>query len=210
MKINKLKLYNILMYILILVIVITLTLIVMKYALSYKNEKYKASMLTSIYDTIHIYNESINNPNTVIREEAQDVIIPNLTYKGYPVIGIIKINKINLEYPIIDDDSARALNQSIVKYAGCNVGEIGNICLAGHNNLNDTMFGKVDNLEIGDVITLISMSGEIIEYKILQKYVTVPEDIGCIRPLDKNKREVTLITCTNRSKNRLIIKAQEI
>lgn len=209
MKIDKLKLYNILMYILILIIGVTLILIAIKYTLSYKNEKYKTNILTSIYDSIQIYSEYSNNENSFIQEEATDVIVPSATYKGYPVIGIIKIDKIGLEYPIIDDNSPKALNQSIVKYVGCNVGEIGNICLAGHNYINDTMFGKVDMLELNDTITLISMSGEMTNYTIVQKYVTIPEDVGCTRSLDENKREVTLITCTNGNKNRLIIKAQE-
>lgn len=209
MKNNKLKLYNILMYVLIFVIVLTLILIVIKYTLRYKNEKDKTNILTSMYNSIQIYSEYSNNINSFIQGEYADVIVPSATYKGYPVIGIIKIDKITLEYPIIDNNSSNALKQSIVKYTGCDIGEFGNICLAGHNYINDTMFGKVDTLEINDVITLISMSGEIINYTILQKYVTIPEDVGCIRSLDENKREVTLITCTNGSKNRLIIKAQE-
>lgn len=210
MKMDKLKLYNILMYSLILVIVVTLILLAIKYILNYINEKDKTHTITSIYDSIGIYKEENVLSGTLGEENTQEVIIPSVTYKGYPVIGIIKIDKINIEYPILDNNTPQALNKSIVKYYGCMVGEVGNISLAGHNNLDNTMFGQINKLEIGDNITLITMTGEIVNYTILQKYITVPEDIGCTKSLDETKREVTLITCINGNKNRLIIKAQEL
>lgn len=59
-----------------------------------------------------------------------------LEYKGYKVIGIVKIPKINIEYPIldigdIDPESAKApMKISIIKYWGEGVNDYGNLSIA--------------------------------------------------------------------------------
>lgn len=133
---------------------------------------------------------------------------------GYKVIGIIKIEKIGLEYPIIElpslDLMDKAMKISISKFWGENVNDIGNLTLAGHNNKDGTMFGKTKNLEIGDIIELTDLNKKTIKYKIYNIFVTDPNDGRVINQDEEGVREVTLITCTNGNKNRLITKAREI
>jgi sortase A len=90
------------------------------------------------------------------------------------------------------------------------VNEVGNLCLAGHNNYDGTMFGKVKKLELGDVINLTDLEGTIKQYTIYDKYITNPNDISITETKEFGSRELTLITCTNGNKERLIIKAREI
>ena len=131
-------------------------------------------------------------------------------------IGIVKIPKINLEYPIleigsIDPESAKApMKISIIKYWGENVNDYGNLSIAGHNNKDGTMFGKTKKLEIGDIIELTDLKGQTIQYSIYDIFVTDPNDVSILLPKDEVIREVTLITCTNGNKQRLILKAKEI
>ena len=99
---------------------------------------------------------------------------------------------------------------SITKFWGNQINEIGNVTLAGHNNLSGTMFGKTKKLEIGDIIELTDIQNVTLKYEIFDKFVIDPNDISCILPVEENTREVTLITCTNGNKNRLIIKAREV
>ena len=129
--------------------------------------------------------------------------------EGHKVVGIIKIPKINLEYPILETTSKETLNLSITKFWGNKINEVGNVTLAGHNNLNGTMFGKTKNLDIGDIIELTDIQNTTLKYKIFKKYVVDPNDITVILPEHEGVREITLITCTNCNKNRLILKAQE-
>ena len=139
-----------------------------------------------------------------------------LEYKGYKVIGIVKIPKINIEYPIldigdIDPESAKApMKISIIKYWGEGVNDYGNLSIAGHNNKSGTMFGKTKNLKNGDIVELTDLTGRTIKYSIYDIFETDPNDVSILLPKDKNIREVTLITCTNGNKQRLILKAKEI
>ena len=75
--------------------------------------------------------------------------------------------------------------------------------------MNNKMFGKIDKLENGDIIELTDSQMVTIKYEVFDKYIIDPNDISCIYPVDENSREVTLITCTNRDKNRLIVKARK-
>ena len=99
---------------------------------------------------------------------------------------------------------------SIVKYWGKQVNDLGNLSIAGHNNYDGTMFGKTKKLELDDIVELTDLTGRTIEYKIYDIFVTDPNDVTILETKDEASREVTLITCTNGNKERLILKAKEI
>lgn len=98
---------------------------------------------------------------------------------------------------------------SIVRYAGGSVNGFGNLSIAGHNNYDGTMFGKTKNLEVGDIVKLTDLKKQTITYQIYHKFVTNPDDISVLTTSNQEVREVTLITCTNGNKKRLILKARE-
>ena len=124
--------------------------------------------------------------------------------------GIIEIPKLKLEYPIIDKTSEEAMKVSITKFWGKEVNDIGNFTMAGHSYLNGTMFGSNRKLNIDDIINMTDLKGKTIQYKIFDKYIIDPNDVDCVKSIDGNTREITLLTCTNGRKNRLVIKAREI
>lgn len=186
------KACNIILFILIIVAVIVAVLIAIKYIGRQKNEN-KLSEIVSQLENI-----SLNE-----KEET-----PKLD--GYEIEGIIEIPKINIKYPIINQTSDDAMKVSITKFWGNNVNDIGNYTMAGHNNKDGTMFGKTKYLVIGDVIKMIDLNLNTIEYEIFKIYTINPDDVTCIESIDGNKREITLITCTNGHKNRLVTKAREI
>ena len=199
---KKLKVYKAIFIILLIATIIVATLVIIKYLNIYNNEKNLKQVLAQIHS---------NNNNTIL-ETNDGIEIPEIEaeIEGYKIIGIIKIPKINLEYPILESTSKETLKLSITKFWGNRINEIGNVTLAGHNNLNGTMFGKNKNLEIGDIIELTDLQNVTLKYKIFKTYVIDPNDISCILPEQENTREVTLITCTNGNKNRYIVKAREI
>lgn len=99
---------------------------------------------------------------------------------------------------------------AITKFWGGNINDIGNYTMAGHNYKNGTMFGKTKYLEIGDKIKMTDLNLNTIEYEVFKIYTIDPDDVTCIESVEPNTREITLITCTNGHKNRLITKAREI
>ena len=198
----ELKIYKAIFYMLLIVAIIVIGMIIYKYVCESVNEK-ESQDAVAAFSNIDF---SENN------EESES----QLEYKGYKVIGIVKIPKINIEYPIldigdIDPESAKApMKISIIKYWGENVNDYGNLSIAGHNNKSGTMFGKTKKLEIGDIVELTDLTGQTIQYSIYDIFVTDPNDVSILLPKDENIREVTLITCTNGNKQRLILKAKEI
>ena len=131
-------------------------------------------------------------------------------YKGYKVVGIIEIPKVNIKYPILNKTNDDAMQYSITKFSGGEVNSVGNFVVAGHNYLDGSMFGKVKQLEIGDKIKLTDLYNSTVTYEIFDIYSVYPNDTSIIESVDRNSREVTLITCTKGHVERLITKAREV
>lgn len=200
----KLKIYTTIFVILVLTVIVVIGLIVIKYSKSYMNEQ-KAKNVIEVFST-----------SSAIIENGEVIQEKNVMMDGYKVIGIVRIPKIDIEYPILDietynpEETAEPMKISIVKYWGGNVNDYGNLSIAGHNKYDGTMFGKTRKLDIGDIVELTDLKDNTIEYQIYDKFVTDPNDVTILKTKDDTLREVTLITCTNGNKNRLILKAREI
>ena len=184
--------------ILVLALVIVLAMIIVKYGNNYKNEKEVSATLETI-------EQQLEEKSPEDEEELLDV-----EYKGYKIEGIIEIPKIDIKYPIINQTNEETMKLSITKFWGPEANEIGNYTVAGHNNKDGTMFGKTKYLEIGDTIKLTNLKNETIEYKVFKMYSIDPDDVSIVNSVEPNTREITLITCTNGHKNRLITKARQI
>lgn len=196
---KKITVYKTILVMLVITALVLATFIIKKYIEGNKIESNIQSVLQEIKK------EKQSNPNQidVIKEIDEEI-------EGYKVVGIINIPKINIEYPILEKTNKESLKLSITKFWGEKINQKGNVVLAGHNNLNNKMFGKIDRLENGDIIELTDSQMVAVEYQVFDKYIIDPNDINCIFPIDENTREITLITCTNRDKNRLVVKAREI
>ncbi len=196
---KKITVYKIILVILVITAIILAGFVIKKQIESKKVEDNTKTVLQEIKK------ENKSNPEQidVIQEIDQKI-------GEYKVIGIINIPKIGIEYPILEKTNKESLDLSITKFWGEKINQKGNVVLAGHNRLNNTMFGKIDKLENGDIIELTDSQMITVKYQVFDKYIIDPNDIDCIFPVDENAREVTLITCSNRDKNRLVVKAREI
>ncbi len=134
----------------------------------------------------------------------------------YETIATINIPKINVTYPIIDGptDSAEEtedlLKISPTKFWGPGPNEVGNFCIVGHNYRNTRFFSKVPTLVEGDIIEITDLSGKTIQYKVYTKYEVDPTDVNCTTQLTNGRKEITLITCTDDSKYRVVVKAKQV
>lgn len=134
----------------------------------------------------------------------------------YSTIATINIPKINLQYPILDgvtDSEAETeslLKISPTKFWGSDPNEVGNFCIVGHNYRNTKFFSKVPTLVNGDIIEITDLGGRTLRYSIYNKYEVTPEDLSCTSQLTHGKKEITLITCTNDSKMRVVVKARAV
>lgn len=190
------KFINIFIILLVLAAIIVLGVIIYRYS------QYQANSNAAIEVVAQIEKEFEEISETDQKVEAE--------YKGYKVVGIIEIPKINIKYPILNQTNDDAMQYSITKFSGGDVNSIGNFVVAGHNYLDGSMFGKVKQLEIGDEIKLTDLYNNTITYEIFDIYSVNPNDTSILEGVDENSREVTLITCTKGHVERLITKAREI
>lgn len=137
------------------------------------------------------------------------------TYKGFNVAGTIEIPKTNVRYLIILQSTATqtkqyAIDVSITVLYGAGVNQVGNTVLAGHNYKNGIFFSNNKKLSNGDKIYITDNSGKKVTYEIYKKYTVDENNFEYAERDTKGKREISLTTCTDDSKNRLIIWAKEV
>lgn len=222
MKLSKLK--TIIEVILIFSITILIGMIVYDYFDMKKTENYTEGMINEIdkiiennkennNDTLLIVNDNNDNlqdtdstsntKTTVIQTQAKTVKI-----SGFNVFGKIKIDKIGIEYPIIEYLNSDALWKSICKISDNDIDGTGNLCLAGHNMRNLTMFGNLRKLGSGDSIEIIDLKGKTYLYEVYDKFYINPDQVDIINKTDDPI--VTLITCNDSSDKRLIVRGRLI
>ena len=144
-------------------------------------------------------NEVIDR-NTSVTESGQE----------YYTMAIVKIPSIDVEYPVLNTTTDELLKISPTKFWGPEPNEVGNFCIVGHNYRNKKFFSKVPTLENGEIIELTDLTGRTIRYSVYDKYVVSPDDVACTSQVTDGRKDLTLITCTNDSKQRVIVKATEV
>lgn len=192
----KLKIYKMFFKILVIISAILFALVIFKYVGRYKTEIENQKLIVELSSLPPTHDE-------------------NFEINGYKIVGKIEIPKIKIEYPIIDvgiynpDTIKEPMKTSIVKYWGNDVNDYGNLTIAGHNNRDGTMFGKLKKLQVGDIVEVENLEKTKIEYRVYSIFITNPNDVEVLKG-DTDFREITMITCTNGNKNRLIVKAREV
>lgn len=199
MQVNK----KIIFYLIVLVVLTSIAIIISINILNVYEEREEYEVKNkNVVKQVKAYIDELN-----LNENVQKF---DVKFEGYDVIGLLKIPAIDLEYPIISETTDATMKISISRFWGGDVNGYGNLSLAGHNNYNGTMFGKNNKLKLGDTVELTDLSGNLIKYEIKEIFKTDPNDTSVLKTENDSIREVTLITCSNGRKERLIIKALEI
>lgn len=201
-------------YILIPIIIIFIIWIGLEIYRDSRNEladidKSSQNAMKNLFIINEVENETQPNNEIIEKEYPKEEITEE--YRGYKVSAKLVIPEINLETYILEEYTEDSLNKSVAKFWGADPNQIGNLCVAGHNApRNKNMFYNLKQLNVGDKFTISDHKIGKIEYEIYDIYVVPPENIDCLSQATEGKREVTLITCTNDSSKRTIVKAKEI
>lgn len=202
MKVNKDDRFFI--YVSLVIIIILTTILIIK---EETKPKYDEKVYAEVYKE---YNEIIETSNKDTPSKIDNEVVKNSEkYQIRKISAILEINKLNLFYPVLNDTNMENLKIAPTKLYGNNANEIGNFCIVGHNYHNDEHFSKLQELEINDNVKLTSNSGNKVNYSVYDIYEIEPTDVSCLSQNTNGKRELTLITCTNDSKRRLVIKCVE-
>ena len=149
-----------------------------------------------------------------LTEEPQEIpsvqVATSSDGTDYYTIATINIPKIGVNYPILSETTTELLKISPCKFWGADPNKVGNFCIVGHNYRNSLFFSKVPTLEYGDIIEITDLSGKTVKYSVYDKYQVDPNDTSCTSQLTNGRTEITIITCTDDSKQRVIIKATAV
>lgn len=148
-----------------------------------------------------------NNQSTTTYTTPSNQI--ELKYKGFDVVGKIEIPATDLNYPILSVATATSMNASVGVIYGPGPNKIGNTVIMGHNYRNGTFFSDNDDLKNGDDIYITDLSGQRIRYIVYNKYYTTSTDFEYGTRETAGRREITLESCTDDAKSRVIVWAKE-
>ena len=158
--------------------------------------------------------QSENAQNDIVEDLPQETSVTEYVAKDgedYTAEAFLTIPKLDISYQVLSKTYDELLKISLNKYWGNGPNKVGNYCIVGHNYANGKLFGKLSQMEIGDIAELKSTSnGKTVQYEAYAKYTVNPDDVSCTSQLTDGKREITLITCKNFGTQRLIIKCREI
>ena len=129
-------------------------------------------------------------------------------YKGFGVVGTMRIPKIKLEYPILEKVTKNSIETAIAFLYGTGINQPGNSVIIGHNYRNGLFFSNIHKLENGDKIYIKDNAGTTLTYDVYNKFTTSPDDTSFYQRDTGGVPEITLSTCTDDSKERTIILAR--
>jgi len=157
---------------------------------------------------------SLSESAEEIKEEPKVLDKFNTVYKTdsgmeYRVDSILNIPSLEINYPVLNDSNNELLKISLNKFWGGEANSVGNYCIVGHNyDGKDIFFGKLHKIKNGDIVELKDKTGKTLKYQVYNKFIVEPTDVACTSQLTNGKTEMTLITCANGGKNRLIVKCR--
>ena len=170
-----------------------------------------AISVTKLYSNNQDYttpNIEENNSNVLNLSDSTEMSANNT--KDPFVIGIIQINKINVNYPILSKTTKELLKVSLCRCAGPMPNQVGNLCIAGHNLVDYKLFSRLNEINLKDIIKIYDLNGNMKEYEVCKKYEVIPTNLSCLSQNTNGKKIVTLLTCNNVNGKRLIVVAKEI
>ncbi len=150
---------------------------------------------------------SINPEN---ESSTSDYTKSKTYYKEFVMLGYITIPKTNVKQPILDVVTPESLNTAVAVLYPSNpqLNQPGNVVIVGHNYRNGQFFSDNKKLSVGDKIMIKDNSGTELTYTIYQKFETSEQDTSFYTRNTNGVAEITLSTCTDDTKARIIILAR--
>lgn len=212
----KISRYKIQLLISIIVLFIAILLLISNIYSYTQKENVSKNLLNAINIT-RLYSNNLNYTALDIKENqnsnalnSSNITKFNISNNEDPfVIGIIQIDKINVNYPILSKTTKELLKVSLCRCAGPMPNQVGNLCIAGHNLVDYKLFSRLNEINLNDIIKIYDLNGNMKEYEVCKKYEVIPTDLSCLSQDTNREKIITLLTCNNVNGKRLIVVAKE-
>lgn len=158
---------------------------------------------------IYKFVSSKNKENEIKQNETSQIDNKEMpsSISGYKVLGQVIIKDLDIEQYILNLPEDEALKNGVAKLYGSSLNGHGNFCIAGHNY--EGVFKDLEKLNVGDKITIKDTRNVEYEYKVTSVKTVEPDNLECLTQ-DKEKVEITLITCSTGATSRVIVKAEQV
>lgn len=199
---------NRIMFVLGLLLIISAILLFLSFIHSKYKDKEKTNLIIEeIFDNeINAsQTEIIIDPGEVESNEHHTVIQEYVNQDEY--LGYIEISSMGIKRLITFGTSASILNNGFVGMLTTSASldeKFGNVILAGHSISN--VFQNLHYIKIGDSIKIVSHSSTY-HYKVIGKYTIEENNLSYFQKVN-DKKILTLVTCKNNNKQRLIVLAE--
>ena len=151
-------------------------------------------------------------------EDSADITEPGSgpgsgsTVNKTEIFGSIRIPKLGLELPIYTGSTTANLNIGVAHLEGTSLpvgGKSTHSVLCGHNgSVTNEWFTHIDKLKVGDLF-YIRTREQTLTYKVISSAIINPEDTSDLY-IRKGQDLVTLLTCAQGGKMRLIVTGERV
>ena len=219
------KVLTIILVIVIVAIVILLGFLAYDYMNKFSSTKQASDFVEDYQGNITTSEESNTDSSqeNIVLDSTNEVPITDSSstsgstgkkkYKGYTVVGTMKIPAINLEYPIFEEITTKALETGLIALYpnGDNINQVGNTVIIGHNYRNGMFFSNLKKLSNGAKIYIKDFRGTTLTYEVYNKFEAAATDTSFYTRDTNGLAEITLSTCTDASNDqRTILFAKQI
>lgn len=138
-------------------------------------------------------------------KEVQEIL------KRQHLIGIITIKKLGIRFPIAEGTKRDNIRSSIGRLEQSSPIEQrgGNCVLAGHRGgIYGEFFKNIHMLKKGDKVKIITLDGTVYEYAMFDSKVINPTQVDEACRIYPNDTVLTLLSCTENGKRRLIVRCK--
>lgn len=175
-------------------------------ALFLSNQREQQQAAAAAQDAIvKVVNEIIREQDEEEKKAPTEIVTPierRMTVKavdGYDYIGFLSIPALELELPVMADWTYGQLQIAPCRYTGDAYTD--NLVIMAHNYPKH--FGKLRDLNNGDVVTITDMDGNTNEYKVVAMEI-LPGD--AVADMTSGSYDLTLFTCTYGGENRVALR----
>ena len=132
----------------------------------------------------------VEQPDVPLTMDSSPGEVPRTTVTDGSVLGRIEIRRIGVAVIVMEGTDRRTLQRAVGHIAGTSLpGQPGNVAIAGHR---DTFFRELQNIRLGDDITLTTLEGSFV-YEVDSMKVIAAENTAVLN--NSAGSDLTLVTC---------------
>lgn len=182
----------------ILLIIIGISLSLTSFAIKGYSKKKEIESIARFNEKLALQEKEEEKEEQKNKEEEDEIV----------EIAIIEIPSIDLKSVIVEGIEKEKLRYYLGHFEDTAMpGEVGNFSISGHSSvIYNEILNNLNKVEIGNEIKIETEKGEFI-YIITEKFVVEPTEINVLNQ-DGNGKNMTIVTCTDNGKRRLIVRGE--